>query len=456
MTDNTRTGAADGNQEPTPEELTASDIAEAMQELNTSFSEKMSRLLADSIKPLLKNADISGLINQRIQEILKTFEAVQSRLAEQTTDLMPYLEKEAEKLHADHPETADLAADDLLAIALEFEDATEEEIAEEFKRVMQDTAAKGDSPDLLLTYWRECMEAAKAAWFRYIADKREPAQPTISVGAKKPSFVQFPLDKVTREMFSGLEAKTEYSLKSEKTGSKKELTTYLTLDFDENSPIRFRPLSIFEKRVYMACDALQKSGNAYISATEIYRAMGNTGTPAQIQIQRIRDACEQMAIIRATIDNSEEANAYRYPLYTKGSFYIFPVVSQENVKINGKTTNYCIRFLDDLPLVRFAEARNQVERYTLAQMTLPEKMRMTDDNLKLDDYLRYRIARMKGKASRKILFSKIYEHCELNTRDKQSRAAAKIRKLLDHYVATGIINGYQESHDGITVKTKNA
>ncbi|MDE6708533.1 MAG: hypothetical protein K2K06_10925 [Oscillospiraceae bacterium] len=280
----------------------------------------------------------------------------------------------------------------------------------------------------------------------------------ISVSAKKPQSVPFPLDKVSQNIFKFLEAGT-YSMPVGKSGSNDDLNTIITLDFEElekSKNLIFKQLTPFEKRVYVACGALQNAGNNYISATQIYKQMGGKGRPAPHQIEKIIEACENMARTRLTVDNGEEFEKYNYPKYKKGSFYLFPAESVENVKINGREVEYCLHFLkDELPLVELARQRKQITAYTPEQYALP--FSMTDDNILLDDYFRTRIARMKRDKEKKkpynnkMLYTTIYENCGIDTPKKRSRATSKFRKLLDHYQKTGIITGYQEQQDGIII-----
>ena len=282
----------------------------------------------------------------------------------------------------------------------------------------------------------------------------------ISVGANKPQSILFPLDKVSQTLFKYTKVKSgKCKTNVEKSGSNDKLDIIITFDFSELEKIgnlTFRQLTLFEKRVYIACGALLEAGNEYISATQIYKQMGGKGRPATYQIKKIIEACEGMSRTRIEINNKAESEKYNYPRFRKGSTYLLPAESIEDVEINGKTVEYCLHFLkNELPLFKFAKQRKQITAYTPEQWTLP--FSMTDDNLELDDYFRNRIARMKRDNSKnqsyngKMLYTAIYENCGIDDRLKRSRATNKIRKLLDHYQKTGIITGYQEQQDGIII-----
>ncbi len=75
--------------------------------------------------------------------------------------------------------------------------------------------------------------------------------------------------------------------------------------------------------------------------------------------------------------------------------------------------------------------------------------------MQIDDYLLVRIGHMKsgkGKAPRKMLFSTIYDRCNIKTKKQKQRAPQKIRVYLDHYKKCGWIKGYTEGKDGITIQ----
>jgi len=291
----------------------------------------------------------------------------------------------------------------------------------------------------------------------------------ISIGGKEPEKIHYPVDKINSLLFSkGFEKSGNYPISAEKHGSKKEITTILTLDFEElerDTALTFRKLTPFDKRVYLSAGALLEAGNKYISATQIYKAMGGKGRPAPNQIENIVNSCKKMMIYRLRIDNRQEAEAYNYPLFQNGYFFLFPFEIVENVTINGKLTDFCIHALkDELLLIEYARERKQVKSFTLEQWTLP--FSMTEEHILIDDYFRKRISHMQrdkektGRYINKILFKTIYENLGIDTkrgataimRKKKSRTAPKFRQLLEHYKDTGIITGYTEGQDGFTIK----
>ena len=274
-----------------------------------------------------------------------------------------------------------------------------------------------------------------------------------SVGAKVPESYQYPLEKAITTLFNKMEIGTE-ALKAEPNGSKKEVTNYITLDIDElpeNDSVRaiWCGLSIFDKRVYIAVDSLLQVGNEYMSASQIWRAMGNTKNPSQDQIKRVLESCEKMSKCRVTFDNSQEIDAnFHYDRISIKRVYLLPIEFTADISINGKIAKNCLHILKpSLPLMDIARSKGQFVPYTHEQLAIP--LSMTDDTLQLDDYLRRRIGRKGEDQTRKILRQTIYDNCGISKTDRKKKARfdEKIRKLFSHYKKVGMIAGYSERDD---------
>lgn len=411
-------------------------IAKKIEDMNNTIEKQQLNQIQQTIEEF--QAIIQPLCKAYSINIYKFFEPLTTLVkeAEQYViyieSLMPYLETELLQLQKLHPEMKNIT----------------------LQNVLDCMDSNGNAVDNAQKEIAMLIEKAKEK-HEADADKGK-----ISVGAKKPDSILLPLDKVTQDIFNCIAAKScKRTINVEKYGSNDRLDTVITLDFsklEKSGNLTFKKLTPFEKRVYVACGALQEAGNEYISATQIYKQMGGKGRPAPNQIKKIIESCEGMAGTRIEINNREESEKYNYPRFKKGLTYLFPAESVEDVEINGKTVEYCIRFLkDELPLFTFAKQRKQITAYTLEQWALP--FSMTEDNLAIDDYFRARIARMsrdnnkKKSYNGKMLYTAIYEACRIDTRKKRYDATKKFRKLLDHYQKTGIIAGYQERQDGIII-----
>ena len=224
-----------------------------------------------------------------------------------------------------------------------------------------------------------------------------------------------------------------------------------------------KKLDAFDKRVYIAVAALYNAGNMYITTPQIYDALGHTENkdyynpnkqkrrtnPGAADIKRIEASLKKMTSARIYIDTSQEAQVYNYArFFYEGS--LLPYETYGTISINGQKTNRVILPLREPPLVDFARSRGQIT--TIDRKILSTPLRMTEQNLQLEDYLLERIAHAKkGNMSRKILFTTIYYEARLDGKQKQ-RALPKIITLLDYYKKCGHIVDYDILPDGVELK----
>jgi len=290
-----------------------------------------------------------------------------------------------------------------------------------------------------------------------VAEAVEESLPRII--SRQAGLLSFPLDKPNSRIWNLLDVPQDGRLTLEiDTTSQldrrkgKEAIINYTIDFNELDGVRFtKQLTPFDKRVYMAADALHNAGNRIMTASQIHRMMGNRVPPSTVQIERINESLDKMRATIVHIDSSKEAKVNKG--YTKfvydGALIEFRRVS---AYIDNTRTDSAIMLLAEPPLITFAKKRNQITG--VPRLLLESPVNKTDANLMLDDYLIERISHMKNnpKLPRKMLYSKIFERCQIKTRMQRKRAPEKIRKYLDHYKECDFIRGYKEDPDGITVQ----
>lgn len=268
----------------------------------------------------------------------------------------------------------------------------------------------------------------------------------------------YPLDKpnsVIWNLLTGADPTGQLALKFDtgKKGSKQDAIVYYGINFDElETSLKItKQLTPFDKRVYIAAAALWNGGNEILSATQIYKMMGNSGQPKAEQIKKINDSLTKMGAARVYIDSTKEAktnkgyDAFRYD----AALLPFERIS---AYINNTLTESAIHLFREPPLISFARARKQIT--TLTRQLLESPISKTDANLMLEDYLLERIGRMKSpnsKAPRKILFSTIYDRCGITSPKQRSRAPEKITRYLEHYKRSGWIEGYKMDADAVTI-----
>ena len=258
---------------------------------------------------------------------------------------------------------------------------------------------------------------------------------------KKVKNIVYPLDKLNKSIWSGLESET-YSVKVEKQGSREEVLVTLALRFHGE------PLNAFDKRVYLAICALYNAGNEYMSAGMIYRTMGGNGRPNTKKFEKIKQSIIKMAMVHISIDNAEEANKYNYPRFREIGANLLACEYESETEIKTRKTEYCLHLLSKSLLMRYAEEHKQLTTYTPEQFQCP--LSMTEINCAIDDYLRYRIARASGKTL-KILHTSLYKYCHLDTKSKKQDARGKFTTFLDSYVKNGLIHGYSLETDAISI-----
>lgn len=285
--------------------------------------------------------------------------------------------------------------------------------------------------------------------------------------AKRPDSFLVPVDKVNSissgiwtQFEEDLNGQYQYGFNVANTNSKtsKPVNIIATINFDALNDIPgniklSRKLTPFDRRVYNAAAALYNAGNEYISITQIYKTIGNTGRPSQNQIDKISNSIKKMRLAQIEINNSEEQEAkYNYPKYEYEGQLLPHEIMKE--RINGKLTEEAIHLLREPPLMQFARARHQVEE--INRKVLESPISKTDANILLEEYLIERICRIKSTRNNEptVLISTILNACGINSRLEKSRTIEKIIKLMDHYKTTNFINDYRITLEKTPEKSK--
>ncbi len=390
---------------------------------------------SDSYKAIKENmAAISAFIAQQRAEI-----EFLAGLAQELQDLAPFLEMEIEEMEKNPA----------------FADATLREILE------QGFDADGNPTD---SPFRQLIERAKQRQAEFTA--AEDAIETVEQAAEElpriisnpTDLLTYPLDKPNSRIWNLLTAtdpngQLSLDFVTSKKGNKQDAIVCYSISFDAlGSDVKItKQLTPFDKRVYIAAAALFNGGNDVISATQIYKMMGNSGQPKTEQIQKINDSLTKMGAARVYLDNQQETTVNRK--YSRFSYdaSLLPF-ERLSAYINNTRTESAIHLFREPPLITFARERGQVTGLTRRLLESP--ISKTDANLQLEDYLLERIGHMKNpksKSPRKMLFSTIYERCGIKSRMQRSRAPEKIRRYLDHYKKCEWIKGYTMAADSITI-----
>lgn len=291
-----------------------------------------------------------------------------------------------------------------------------------------------------------------------VVEELEAAADPLFITAIQTNILEYPLDKPNATLWNYLDAAAhadqsgQIGFAVEKSGSGKEITTYYSINFQAIEGLTVsRVLTPYDKRVYIAAAGLHAAGNEVVTVTQIHAAMGNTTQPSQAQVDKINTSIDKMAFAKITLDNAQEAAAYKKEhLCFKYEGYLLPC-ERVSAYVNGQLTESAIHLLRVPPLISFAKQRKQITTIPIKLLASP--ISKTEANLQIEDYLIERISHMKnGKATRKMLFTTLFEACNISTKKQQERAKKdKIPRFLDYYKQQKFIKGYTTDAAGITI-----
>lgn len=218
-------------------------------------------------------------------------------------------------------------------------------------------------------------------------------------------------------------------------------------------------LSPVDVRTYITCAALWYAGNHITTATQIAKLMGNN-KPSPRQIQRINDILTKFTA-RIYLTNkpyyengeliSEGDVKEGYPEFVADEDLLY--FRRVRAEINGVVTDAAIQILAEPVIMRFVRQRKQMTTVNLSWLNPP--LSLTDDNVRLEDYLLERIARQKHELSKgdtfRILNKTLFDNCRIVSRMQKTRAAGKIKTIMDHYKKHDYISDYKLQPDAIEV-----
>ncbi|MBQ5562225.1 MAG: hypothetical protein IIT39_02440 [Clostridia bacterium] len=301
-------------------------------------------------------------------------------------------------------------------------------------------------------------EKAKSCYLEFpirgIPDFEEQRPPKISTS--KLSDIFYPIDKVNSELWNcfSIGENTPLKAESDKDSRKgKQASIYVMLDFNELDGVKIsRPLTSFDKRVFIAISNKREAGQEILTFSQIYEAMGGISRPDKSIRDRIIESIDTMSRAIVSIDTTEENKIY--PRLDK-IVWESQLLHIEKVKgySRGQITDYAIRIIETPKLYLFAKQRNQITSAPLELFESP--ISKTEANLSLEDYIFPRIARMRNstKISRTILIETVCQKCNITTKKQRQRLPGKIEKYLKHYVSVGWIKAYKLTDKSIEIVT---
>lgn len=260
----------------------------------------------------------------------------------------------------------------------------------------------------------------------------------------------YPIDKVNSVTYGrsveDYEKTLEINVASKK--SDKAVNVTYSVNFEALGASVSRRLSHFDKQVCIAAAAHYAAGNNVVSLSQIYTAMGNNGRPSPRQIAKIGASIDKLAKTEITIDNTEEAIAYKGRKKVVDKEMII-ACKRRDAYINGHLTVGAI-FMYDLPApIRFARDRGQI--ITLDLKVLQSPMNKTEENLTLQDYMIRRISR-KGDPRRILINTLLSKLGGQGSKQKKWRTLEKVKALLEYYKEIGFIADFKLEPDAICIE----
>lgn len=264
------------------------------------------------------------------------------------------------------------------------------------------------------------------------------------------------VDKVTYSLAGGkIPYRETQPLKMEKGRSKKQLTTFVTLDTEvigDMLPdnIEGKDINLLEAIISLTI-ANEDEGINIFTFNDIYRVEKKnlTVNPNKKIQEQLEKRILKLMVTLITIDSSQEKQAYYKDtdLFYKQTSNLLNADFIE-VEVKGNKTK-AIRVLDIPLLYKYAKAKKQLTNIPF--VLTDNQLVKTDAVLELEKYLCRRIAQMRKskKLPNAILFSTIYDNMNYKQKSKGAidNAKAKTRinaeEVLKGLIATKYIKNYQ-------------
>ena len=241
-------------------------------------------------------------------------------------------------------------------------------------------------------------------------------------------------------------------IKQEKSGSKKKVSTMVSVDFDElraNGKVTIsgrKELSPYDNIIYDAVGTLYAAGNEYITPRMILQLIsGNRSKGAnKTQIDAVENSLKKMAFTYLQIDATEEHKAFGYDLFIYSGVLLPGEFVQ--AQINGSAAS-CLHLFREPPLRTYARQKGHIASVDIKLLDTPN-VSNTEETIILKGYLLRQInAIKKGKISNTMRYDTVYEHLQLSdpSRKQKHRVRTKIKDILNEWKAQKFIEKYEET-----------
>lgn len=280
-----------------------------------------------------------------------------------------------------------------------------------------------------------------------------------------PSETISPNDKITNTLFDGelklgecamiAHTKTPKKSSIEPIMSKVEINYKAIEDCVSLVQQDWDAFTDYDRSIYNACVSLYLIGNKFVTPQTIYRAYcgKQTAMATPKNIERIINSIEKLRSTNIKINADDVVHSYNKNIKKWEIDTTLLEARRHNaLSIHGKSASG-YELLAAPPLFVFADAIGQVIRTPISIQATP--VTKTEDAVKMQEYLKNRIAAMGGgKVKRVIRYKSIFDKIEWmgetegSIRNKKAKIREQVRSILDYWVQENYIARYAENRHG--------
>lgn len=230
-----------------------------------------------------------------------------------------------------------------------------------------------------------------------------------------------------------------------------EYTITNTADCDNSDP-----LNIFDYAVLSVCISEIAAGNSYTTPAIILRGLtgkttgvsGGTANGTVNPVQRA-EIIKSLKKLMGTIVSIDTSDANKKMGYNDGNESvitdtILPCYFLTET-INGQIVEDTIFFRDQSPIFKIADKRNQIIRYDVSLLDVPNQNN-TPLVISLKNYVIIRVLEIKfHKMTPTITFNDVFKKARIDTKDNKTKSRARdyVLQFIQHLQNKGILESFE-------------
>ena len=276
-------------------------------------------------------------------------------------------------------------------------------------------------------------------------------------------------DKFAKVIFKrDYDTSTEYKIverkaKKSKSGKVKAKVATNYKVTNEHGEVNIK-LTEFDRAVLSVCISEQKVGNRYTTINMIFRALvGKVGQaddgiyPMKNQKAAIEESIKRL--MGTIVDFKNLGENLKELGYTTDAedgnikaSSILPAILLD-CRINGQVVKDVLYFDRESPLLKLAEKKNQIVRYPVELLDVPNQNN-TPLIISLKTYVMRRVAEIKAhKMTPTTTFEDVFAKCDVDgaSRDQKFNCRQEVLKLFEHLENKNFITSYEPAKRGVNV-----